>query len=117
MRILSHNIWAVSYTHLDVYKRQRLYYALTTDNDRSLCKNYSENGEHDKGLWRAPNQREMMLMFIENKEFPNGTASRTKWRYTIPTGDNAGNLRFFSANNDGNPVSYTHLDVYKRQLL
>ena len=41
-------------------------------------------------------------MFIENKEFPNGTASRTKWRYTIPTGDNAGNLRFFSVNNDGN---------------
>lgn len=84
------------------WKDSRLYYALTTDNDRSLCKNYSENGEHDKGLWRAPNQREMMLMFIENKEFPNGTASRTKWRYTIPTGDNAGNLRFFSVNNDGN---------------
>lgn len=78
------------------------YHKLTTDNDRSLCKNYSENGDHDKGLWRAPNQREMMLMFIVNKEFPNGTASRTKWRYTIPIGDNAGNLRFFSVNDDGN---------------
>ena len=35
----------------------KVYYRITTDNDLSLCKNYSENGDSDKGLWRAPNQK------------------------------------------------------------
>lgn len=77
----------------------KMYYQLKTDNDLSLCKNYSEEpNQSDKGLWRAPNQREMMLMYInfKNKGPLNGIISRTKWRYTIDPGNpNAGNLRFF----------------------
>lgn len=74
----------------------RRYYHLTSDNDRSLCKNYSEKTDKsDKGLWRAPNQREMMLMYIQNKDWLKNTISRTKWRYTADSGNNAGNLRFF----------------------
>lgn len=72
------------------------HFRLVTNNDVSICKNYSEdpNGS-DKGLWRAPNQREMMLMYIQNKDFTRGTMSRTTWRYVIPSGTNAGNVRFF----------------------
>lgn len=74
----------------------KTYYRLTSDNDLSLCKNYSENSdESDKGLWRAPNQREMMLMYIVDKNLVFDAISRTKWRYTIDKGKNAGNLRFF----------------------
>lgn len=78
----------------------KYYYRLTSDNDLSLCKNYFENDdESDKGLWRAPNQREMMLMYIQDKTLLRNTISRTKWRYTIDQGENAGNLRFFCVNN------------------
>ena len=53
---------------------------LTNDNDRSFCKNYSENDDKsDLGLWRAPNQREMMLMYIQNKNCVDGTLARTYW--------------------------------------
>ena len=75
-------------------------YRITTDNDLSLCKNYSENGDSDKGLWRAPNQREMLIMYIQNKKLLVNTISRTIWRYTITDSSdlNAGNIRFFGVN-------------------
>ena len=64
---------------------------LTNDNDRSFCKNYSENDDKsDLGLWRAPNQREMMLMYIQNKNCVDGTLARTYWQYE-------GGERFFCA--------------------
>lgn len=54
----------------------------TYDNDRSWCKNYTEEkNERDKGLWRAPNQREMMLMYINKKSDVDYTLSRTLWKY------------------------------------
>lgn len=77
------------------------YYRITTDNDLSLCKNYSENSDQsDKGLWRAPNQREMLIMYIQNKTLLINTISRTIWRYTITDSSdvNAGNIRFFGVN-------------------
>lgn len=71
-------------------------FRIITNNDVSICKNYFENDDQsDKGLWRAPNQREMMLMYIQDKNFTKGTMSRTTWRYVIPSGNNAGNVRFF----------------------
>lgn len=78
----------------------KVYYRITTDNDLSLCKNYSENGDSDKGLWRAPNQREMLIMYIQNKKLLVNTISRTIWRYTITDSSdlNAGNIRFFGVN-------------------
>lgn len=64
---------------------------LTTDLDNSLCKNYSE-GYNDPGHWRAPNQRELMLMFIQNKDFVRyggtaGSFSRTEWKYETVKGE------------------------------
>lgn len=71
------------------------HYRLTTGGDLSFCKNYSENNDNsDKGLWRAPNQREMMLMYIQDKSFSNNTLARTKWRYEAEKGV----TRFFCAN-------------------
>lgn len=40
-----------------------------------------EDNERDKGLWRAPNQREMMLMYIYNSKGVDNTLSRTLWKY------------------------------------
>lgn len=75
------------------------YFRLTTNNDVSQCKNYFENSNgSDKGLWRAPNQREMMLMYIQNKGAQENTISRTNWRYKIDQGENAGNIRYFCIN-------------------
>ena len=79
----------------------------TYDGDRSWCKNHTEeDNERDKGLWRAPNQREMMLMYIHDSKDVNNTLSRTLWKYE--TGDEVDNYtRFFctvdnlSLSNDG----------------
>ncbi|MBD3591381.1 fimbrial protein [Bacteroides sp. GM023] len=74
------------------YKTANNINYLTTDGDRSLCKNYSEKADKsDRGLWRAPNQREMMLMYIQNKDNTNNTLARTYWNYE-------GGERFFCAN-------------------
>lgn len=74
------------------------YYLLTRNGgDLSFCKNYTEKRDKsDKGLWRAPNQREMMLMYIQDKSYTNGTLSRTKWRYEAVKGV----TRFFCANDN-----------------
>lgn len=84
-----------------------LYYPLTTDGDLSFCKNYSEkNDKSDKGLWRTPNQREMMLMYIQDKSYSHNTLSRTKWRYEAVKGV----TRFFCANENlylSNPADQT----------
>lgn len=84
-----------------------LYYPLTTDGDLSFCKNYSEkNDNSDKGLWRTPNQREMMLMYIQDKSYSHNTLSRTKWRYEAVKGV----TRFFCANENlylSNPADQT----------
>lgn len=82
-------------------------YYQTYDGDRSWCKNYTEeNNEKDKGLWRAPNQREMMLMYIHKLDDVNNTLSRTLWKYETGT-EKGGYTRFFctvdnlSLSNDG----------------
>ncbi len=51
----------------------------------TACKNYyQEKNGSDKGTWRAPNQRELMLMFIEknNLDLPHvNIGSCTGWKY------------------------------------
>lgn len=57
-------------------------YKLKTDGDRSKCKNYSEKPDgSDKGTWRAPNQREMMLMYMQDINNVSYTYSRTTSKY------------------------------------
>jgi len=70
-------------------------YYRTYDGDRSWCKNYTEEkNERDKGLWRAPNQREMMLMYIHDSSNVNNTLSRTLWKYKTGN-EKDGYTRFF----------------------
>ncbi|ADV43891.1 DUF4906 domain-containing protein [Bacteroides helcogenes] len=49
--------------------------------NESLCKDYTENGKK----WRAPNQREFMIMFLQNesnvKDGGYAAFSRTHWKY------------------------------------
>ncbi|MBC8591965.1 DUF4906 domain-containing protein [Oscillospiraceae bacterium N12] len=52
----------------------------------SKCSTYCEKvDESDKGKWRTPNQREFMIMYIQNPEYvyKNGyrAYSRTEWKY------------------------------------
>lgn len=85
---------------------------LKTDNtDRSFCKDYYENSTKEKGLWRAPNQRELMLMFIEDNSFVKpaeayGTLSRTAWKYE-------GSDRHFAANSNMYLTNYGTDENYK----
>lgn len=70
------NILVRSYSYMQNSDK----YYLITDNDRSYCKNYSEEA-NDKGLWRAPNQREVMLMAMHNFDDIRDVYTRTWWRY------------------------------------
>lgn len=86
----------------------------TYDGDRSWCKNYSEeDNQRDKGLWRAPNQREMMLMYINSSSNVGNTLSRTLWKYKTGT-ELGGYTRFFCTagnlmlSNDGTNGSGTN---------
>ncbi|QCD92901.1 hypothetical protein DEO72_LG5g970 [Vigna unguiculata] len=74
--------WAVSYTHLDVYKRQNQYCAGsdTTPGDGIRPSGHSDQFREALDLWR-----------MAEKDIPPGDTCR-QWA-----------------------VSYTHLDVYKRQ--
>ena len=77
--IFKHNrIWPVSYTHLDVYKRQAL-----------------------------------------NVDTYHGMVRLVRIVLAITLGFEAAGaiISFFVFRKDYSPVSYTHLDVYKRQVL
>lgn len=58
--------------------------------NHSACVNYFENSdESDKGSWRAPNQREVMLMYMVDNNLvkgnvgggSSGSYSRTAWKF------------------------------------
>ena len=83
----------VSYTHLDVYKRQDEY---RQARESTLSSFYTSPVVID-GIYKA----------LENMEF----------RYGNILEPSCGIGRFFGMLPDSmKPVSYTHLDVYKRQL-
>lgn len=56
--------------------------------NRSVCINYYENkSQSDKGSWRAPNQRELMIIYLQDPSLvknPNnryGAYTRTSWKF------------------------------------
>lgn len=90
---------------------KNIKYLITDNTDRSFCKDYYENSPNERGLWRAPNQRELMLMFIEDNSFVKpsgayGTLSRTAWKYE-------GSDRHFAANSNMYLTNYGTDENYK----
>lgn len=81
------NMLVRSYSYSQTGKK----YYLNTDNDDSYCKNYSE-GSNDRGAWRAPNQREVMIMSMEKFSYIQDSYTRTWWRKN--------NNRHFGVNGD-----------------
>ena len=81
LRWVRDNIAAVSYTHLDVYKRQAL--------------NDSESSRRGVNTWLNEQATREIYLEVADKAITDGGA------WSVMTGFN--------------PVSYTHLDVYKRQ--
>lgn len=61
--------------------------------NRSVCADYYENSESEKGTWRAPNQRELMIIYLQNPalvenrptsqawEDRYGSFTRTSWKF------------------------------------
>ena len=86
--------YPVSYTHLDVYKRQAAEPAQVVDTTGA--------GDAFNGALAASLAQQPALAFIEHVRFAS--------RYAARSTEHAG-----AALAMPNPVSYTHLDVYKRQ--
>ena len=102
-RNVSETYTAVSYTHLDVYKRQAQsregkIHALQIAKESSVRRIQEQSKKlvsgrlRDVAIQKIDEQREALVSMI---------------------GDNQVDYRFFIG---FKPVSYTHLDVYKRQL-
>ena len=85
------NIEPVSYTHLDVYKRQAISNYRIKDMTESTV-TFSAKDYKNQGLWKE--------ITISGEEFIR------RFLMHVPP------KRFVRIR----PVSYTHLDVYKRQL-
>ena len=120
----------VSYTHLDVYKRQHMNWAgdskIKPENMNKL--GIKESHEYDKRfynmtvgrmnaeqrkVWDATYDK-MNEEFIKNYPKMNDT-DKMKWRYQRYMQDYLGCIA--SVDEGVGTVSYTHLDVYKRQQL
>ena len=93
----------------------------------NLCAEYSQEPDgSDKGTWRMPNQRELMVMLMvwedkkatpeQNfiKEMQVGTASRTYYKEPDKTGDNR---IFFVQDNHGLFVTSQALTGSKFHIL
>ena len=107
----------VSYTHLDVYKRQGL---------RGPAKLLAENAgfvAHAEGVLRLslPPEQEhlkspnLVLQLGDALGAQLGGDVQVRFEIGQPRGETA-NARNLRARDARQPVSYTHLDVYKRQL-
>lgn len=53
--------------------------------NRSVCANYSES-DNDIGTWRAPNQRELMLMYMADNTLVKGDVRNNYWEENIQPG-------------------------------
>ena len=95
-------IQPVSYTHLDVYKRQEMIMPLVTSKEM-LSKAQKEG--YAVGAFNAENM-EMVKAIIEAAE----ELEAPVMIQTTPSTVKYGTVETYAA-----PVSYTHLDVYKRQ--
>ena len=110
---LTHREITVSYTHLDVYKRQKLKFVPEQDTDFIFCTVGEEEGFIGSAgvllLFLALILR--LLKMAERQPFAFGRI----YGYCV-----ASIFLFHVFINVGmvlGPVSYTHLDVYKRQSL
>ena len=90
---------AVSYTHLDVYKRQLMH----RDDIREAC-------GHETVVIDTPSGRPC-LVFTENARLKDFEQMARDKRTSNPL------YNMHAAGPILAPVSYTHLDVYKRQVL
>ena len=94
------NYRSVSYTHLDVYKRQ-----VSTVSGEVLDKSPESNlGKTFAGRFSG------MITMETDAELGQGSTSSNSNAITLL-------VRGLSTINGTNPVSYTHLDVYKRQII
>ena len=96
----------VSYTHLDVYKRQEMVRSMLSESLRAVISQTLLKTKDGNGRVAA---HEIMIgtPAIRNLIRENKVAQMYS---AIQTGQNFGMQTL-----DQNPVSYTHLDVYKRQ--
>ena len=121
----------VSYTHLDVYKRQDNKVVLISDESHHIntrTKKLSKTEEAEENSWEysverifRANRDNVLLEFTATADLKDPNVRRkyldkiifdyplAKFRASGYTKD------FQNLQSDTNPVSYTHLDVYKRQ--
>ena len=90
---------SVSYTHLDVYKRQ-VTNKLSADRRRIHA-----NLPRDVGLRVSALQERINLAALFAGQMEIGFGHFPSVRFVVPRKDSL------------HPVSYTHLDVYKRQVM
>ena len=109
----------VSYTHLDVYKRQALRYGAKFI---KLIEQYVEENEIEKAdefvMKSVVNKSGMKVFIITNidKRIPLETIAKNKG---ITISELLGEMETIVASGTKlkiSSVSYTHLDVYKRQV-
>ena len=106
----ANDLYAVSYTHLDVYKRQVLYFEIRffdkPQNDNTNCmKDYNEINIVLKNFLNSLKELNRLGVTTNKKDF---TSQIGEWLVSELF---EGKL----AESAVQPVSYTHLDVYKRQ--
>ena len=102
-----HSATAVSYTHLDVYKRQHIE---VIDSVTIQGYRFSDGWARDQHIYfrtrfSKPFEKielDTMAIVQENKRI--GTATIARFDFNTQEGEQI-------------PVSYTHLDVYKRQTM
>ena len=112
---------AVSYTHLDVYKRQVLGYD-ASNLQQVVVWNSAPNGS-DGGIWQGGGgpaaDSAGIYLATGNGTFDANTGGTdfgdTILKMSPPSAGTLQVLSYFAPFDQAVPVSYTHLDVYKRQ--
>ena len=105
MRAVAHQVISVSYTHLDVYKRQSLPIQLFISPFVALSiKPLSSSNLYS--LFSTTNQKDENSSQEEEEEYLFSRSASVTGLELLADMRSGGSV----------PVSYTHLDVYKRQV-
>lgn len=60
--------------------------------NRSVCADYYENSESEKGTWRAPNQRELMIIYLQSPALVENRPTSEAWGIDmVPLQEHLGN--------------------------
>ena len=132
-----HRLWSVSYTHLDVYKRQGVLLTACGNSSQKGVE-YLEDGKYDQAIeqfeqavdkkknvgdayrgigiakWEKKDYKGARKAFkkaLENDAEKTGTIYNMIGNCDLKLGEAKEALNYYNLG----PVSYTHLDVYKRQ--